>query len=611
MASSAVRPQVAWFPVLLLYRGVHQLKIGWRDSSGVHKLYSCDGKTVNKDRKISMGPICSVSYLVDKETSRKFRMKSVSGRKIDFSLDILDPTLGKLCGFTTLWLEMRAVGEEEKLAKFLNALVQSKPFTVSPAPQDYDTDGCKLTVVNTIEAHREEFSVFVAKAVEDSVEVESINDVMKHYEGVEGRGREGVATEKRKSVASSGGSTKLSRDEKREAERNKEIQAKDGLESETMASYKTREEISLDKLKLSPELQKENPVNPIRVDKLVQSMKATFDPSQMCLTVVPDPESPAADPDYLVISGQNRLSAMKVLDREGCLVLFPSCRKRTVMCVVLKSTSPSLLAYIAKRNGNIQADCQSPSAHELLFTLARLRETMTEDKAAETIKRMCVLLRVSGEDMTALQKLSTWPVQSLRDMSTMVRSYMNYKTLDVREQKRGFSINVKKGLPLPVQKSMFRNISRVGSHQVANLLANVMTNNISLKEGVDLCLKNQKRQRTLQIIGEIMQESTDVVMREHGQYFTDKILDDFSDACYGKNAAGELKYNERGEQLKKYCGEVTDQTVVEQTVVETVVEQTGPKQTVVESSSSNDDQFEEIVGKLLQEFTTIQVNSKP
>ena len=64
---------------------------------------------------------------------------------------------------------------------------------------------------------------------------------------------------------------------------------------------------------------------------------------------------------------------------------------------------------------------------------------MDEDKAAETIRRLSRLLGVAGEDISILQHPSRWSKQNLADLTDVVRSYMSFQTLDVKEQKRGFS----------------------------------------------------------------------------------------------------------------------------------------------------------------------------
>ena len=155
----------------------------------------------------------------------------------------------------------------------------------------------------------------------------------------------------------------------------------------------------------------------------------------------------------------------------------------------------TLQSYVAKRNGLIQADCQEHSTHQLIFTLAGLRERMNEETASETIRRMSSLLKVSGDEISYLRRISQWSNESLTDLTTIIRAFMNFQTLDVQEQKRLSNV-VKKGLPLPIKRTLLKDISLLKCEQMTNLKNKVLSNKISLAAGVAKCIKEQEREKT-------------------------------------------------------------------------------------------------------------------
>ena len=521
-----------------------ELRIGWRDAQGNLSYFSKDGRA--KINKSPIGPVHEVEF-VEKGGSKNqdiFKIITKQKTKIIFNVDNLDPTIWKICTWTNKWLELKTAGQEMQLARMLTALCQSKTFDHYSNANDFENDG------NFIQDIKEDFDSFLFAATNDVMDVDSLSEAIEKCAG----------RKKRKLVDDSRPKKRLTKEELLRVRQLEEIKTKDGLEAETVRNTEARLEISLDKLKLSPHLQKECPVRNIRVEKLAREMKKIFDPSQLIFTVVPtsqqfSPNSTNNDVTYWVIAGQHRFAALLLLDKEGCLTHLPTLQDRKVLCVVINSCSTTLQSYVAKRNGLIQADCQEHSTHQLIFTLAGLRERMNEETASETIRRMSSLLKVSGDEISYLRRISHWSNECLTDLTAIIRAYMNFKTLDVQEQKRLSNV-VRKGLPLPIKRTLFKDISRLKSEQITSLRNSVLSNKISLAAGVALCMKEQEREKTRNLVSQIMEESEEIVMRDYGDHFNNDVLDSFSKAVYGKNEQGILKSNTLGRNLVNYCMEI-------------------------------------------------------
>ena len=523
-----------------------ELRIGWRDAQGHLSYFSKDGRA--KINKSPIGPVHEVEYLEKGGNKNQdvFMITTKQRTKITFNVDNLNPTIWKICTWTNKWLELKTAGQEMQLARMLSALCQSKTFEYNLNTDDFEND-----VTNCTKDMEEDFDSFLSAAKKDVMDVDSLSEAIEKCVGMK----------KRKLTDDTSSKKRLTKEELLKMRQLEEIKTKDGLEAETVRNTEARLEISLDKLKLSPHLQKDCPVRGIRVEKLAREMKKIFDPSQLIFTVFPtsqqfSPNSTNEDVTYWVIAGQHRFAALLLLDKEGCLTHLPTLQDRKVLCVVINSSSTTLQSYVAKRNGLIQADCQEHSTHQLIFTLAGLRERMTEETASETIRRMSSLLKVSGDEISYLRRISQWSNESLTDLTTIIRAFINFQTLDVQEQKRLSSV-VRKGLPLPIKRTLLKNISRLKSEQITNLKNSVLSNRISLAAGVAMCVKEQEREKTLNLVSQIMEESEEIVMRDYGDHFNNDVLDSFSKAVYGKNEQGILKSNTMGRNLVKYCMEIT------------------------------------------------------
>lgn len=543
------RARTAWFPLLLKRNGVMELRVGWKDCKGRLSFFTTDGKAKSRALKEPWAAVERVVYVEKAEPDKVdvFKFTNKQKKKISFFTNTLDPSLWKICNFTTKWMELRASGEEQKLAHFLTALTSSKFFIHKCDPEEFEIDGTRKSMVDSLGKDREEFIEFLEAAKEDAMEVKTLSEAITMCGG-------GNEDRKRKSNTHDGTSNKLSKAQEVEKLKEVEIKDEDGLEVQAKKNIKARKEISIYNLSLSPVLQKEVPVNPIRVQKLAMSMKQIFDPAQMVLTVFP--VSGTENEDYWVVAGQHRFSAVQQLDREGCLDQLPTLREKKILCFVIDSNSETLQSYVQKRNGKIQADVQDLNTHDLLFTVASFRERMSQEKTVETIGRLCRLLGIPGDDISILQRISSWPRQSITELADIVRQYISFKTLDVREQKRGLSQILSKGRPLPMSKTLFRKMGKLSSLKVSNLKVSVMKNLISLDKGVDLCLKEQEREKTATLIAEILKETPEIVSKEYGDYFSNDVLDSYNGAIYRKSGRGILSSNEKGVDLNRYCEDI-------------------------------------------------------
>ena len=124
----------------LLYRNNHlQLHIGKKTHEGEVKLFSTSSRSCTV--KQPWGCILDCKFPVNNSC---FGLKNKQGSSQAFQKSQLDPSLWKICPFTTSWLAMRAEGKEEKLARFVSHMLKCKQFVHHPSDENYDNDGLDL-----------------------------------------------------------------------------------------------------------------------------------------------------------------------------------------------------------------------------------------------------------------------------------------------------------------------------------------------------------------------------------------------------------------------------------------------------------------------------------
>ena len=325
-----------------------------------------------------------------------------------FRKDQLEPSLWKICRFTQMWMRLRSEGKEVELSKLISMLVSSKPFTLDPKEEQFNSDGLHVKHTGMHEEENQLFNEFLSSAVEASMTVEALSEVPGLCNGYKKRGlggdEENDGVKKRR----------LTKAEEVKTAKCSELNDRDGVEAEVKRSLKTRKLVSLDNLRNSPQLEKEDPLNQVRVKDLARKMKESFDLSQITLTVSPEETENIYDENcenakFVVISGRYRLAALKQLDDESELEGLKGCERREILCVVLDLCSPSTQSYVHKRSNKIQADVAGFRAENLIFTLAGLKEIVKDRaEAVETIRRYAVNLELAPDEVNVLKKLALW-----------------------------------------------------------------------------------------------------------------------------------------------------------------------------------------------------------
>ena len=339
-----------------------------------------------------------------------FGLKNKQGSSQAFQKSQLDPSLWKICPFTTSWLAMRAEGKEEKLARFVSHMLKCKQFVHHPSDENYNKDGLDLRHNTLTEEETVEFLQFLSEAVDAKMDVESLSAVPSMCNGMRKRRQVDSCDDEERIVRKK----RLTRAEEVEKAKLLDLEDENGMEAKVKRSIVTRRCISLDNLTYSKKLAKESPMNDSRTRLLLKSVKENFDLSQMTLTVCPDPDYEncdvmSEDCKFVVISGRYRLAVLKNLDEQQLLTGIAGCEDREVMCVILDTTSASDQSYIHHRSNKIQSDVLGFRCEALVFTALELHETIKDTaEVAETIRRFAVNLEIPAEEVGILKKLALW-----------------------------------------------------------------------------------------------------------------------------------------------------------------------------------------------------------
>ena len=366
-----------------------------KNHEGDIKLFSASPPT--KTVKDPWGCVADCRFPVQAGGNICFGMKNRNNSQQAFRADQFDPSLWNTSDFTTTLMSLRSTGEEQKLARLLSMVLHSKPFVVKPDDSKFDKDGLEIAVSKNIdEATRQEAVEFLGEAVSASMAVESLTELPGLCRG--GRKRDTVGGEEVQVKKK-----KLSRQEEIVKAKQIELDDEEGIEREIKVSG--RMTILMDMIENSKHLEKENPVNAVRVTSLVSSMEQNFDLSQLVLTVT---LSNAEKDRYDCIQGRNRLAALKLMDQRGTLTSKKGFSDRKVMCVVIETNTPSTQSYIHHRGNRIQANIRKFNPVQVIYSIENLRLLHEKEMVTETIRRFGVQLELPAEDVSLLKKLSAW-----------------------------------------------------------------------------------------------------------------------------------------------------------------------------------------------------------
>ena len=521
-----------------------------KSHDGQIKHFSTEAQT--KVYKAPWGVVQGCTFPVNEQASGEscYGFVNKQGSSTAFRKSQLDPTLWKVCTFTQLWMQMRSEGKEVKLSRFITMMVGSKPFSSQSDSLVFDSDGLPNKYADLPEDERKEFCEFLAAGVQASMKVEALSEVPALCNGSRKRkdGLQGTENTQKK---------RLSKVEEIQKAKASELDDRDGVEAEVQRSTKVRKMVSIDKLKNSKCLEKESPLNPMRVADLAKKIKENFDLSQMTLIVCPENKENVYDENdeestYVVISGRYRFEALKKLDREGHFEALKGCDERKILCVVIDSQNSGMQSYVHNRSNKIQADVVGFRPENLVFSLLSLRETVKDKtEAAETIRRFAVNLELPGDEVVVLTKLATWNHEDLENLTVLLQAYKSFKTKDLEEKGSRFGSVLASGQSMPINKQFFKKIGRLTGEQVKEMKEPVLTKVVSLQVAVEYAMKESDRQKTMSMAAQKLGNiTTHELIREYKEFFTDQVLDSFRGSVFGK------KSNQVGRDLEDYCDKI-------------------------------------------------------
>ena len=293
------------------------------------------------------------------EVKREYKFYNRSHQSASFDEVILNMMIGGVNPFSQRVTSMCIQNKKKLLSNYLNIVQYSSDF-IHHRDMIHDENGFLIdgsgTSVTDLEENGGsliEFRDFV-KVVKESARVISTPDNL--YLDIARNRADG---RKRKKANPTGGEPAQKKSKSAVLEENEKAELVDstGLEHKYKSSFIGLASIPLDNLQVPKELQKM--VLIYRVYKIMASMKARFDPSQVVLVVSPvdDSKPPVlaevGSQQFLVVQKIHSFTAMKELDKRDGLSGLCGLKTRKVLCYVLITNSSALIHYGNCRSNEI------------------------------------------------------------------------------------------------------------------------------------------------------------------------------------------------------------------------------------------------------------------
>ena len=556
-SSSAARVRTAWFVVLTSVEGgVVEIHLGWKYADNSVGLYSNCSKS-SKSRP-GWGRISDCKFKNiqdDKGDSWGHFIFNNRYEKKAFKLAEFNPPLWEMNSFTSKILEMRAGKRDETLAMYMSLLPQASSFSQNKIGV-HDIDGFKLDKTGVQIEHLEEkqgslaeYRQFVQMSVESCMNVSNLKAVMEKVEG---------GTKKRKnSNEEESTSVKKSRSEKVAEAKTFEVNDKEGVEKSFMGKYLGRAEIPLHNLTSSSKVKL--PINSFKVAGLANKIAARPDPTLLCFTVCPlegshFDSSDLASNSYEVIHGRHRLLALQQLDQKGLLTKVVGMEEKLIICYIVRIDCAILANYGSLRGNDLQADSvRKPFLHELIYIMEGLRDQYSLEKIVETVTRYGKLLEFGHDDLTAVKKLGSWPVESLSKLTDVLKRFERFQTLDAKDLAKRHASVVMKGGTVPVPANLLTKLGKMDPSFFDLIGGQIISKKKSLHQAVKDFSTISTRADTLNTVLKQLpdHQSLHELNEVYPGKFSNEVLDSFSGSVNEEKVI-----NRKGEALDEYCKRV-------------------------------------------------------
>ena len=219
---------------------------------------------------------------------------------------------------------------------------------------------------------------------------------------------------------------------------------------------------------------------------------------------------------------------------------------------ILKTHCELQATYGALRGNDLQADfVRKPYLLELLYVIEGLRENYGVEKVLETVMRYGKLLEVGYDDLTALKKLGSWPLDILSKLTAIFKLFEAFQTEDAKELvKRKITLIMEGKKTVRIPNNLFRKVGKMSPDFFNQVAERISLRELSLKQAAEDFSKHSSRKDTMACIMQIVpghMSSKEIVTAYPGK-FSSEVLDTFAGAVVTKATE-----NEKGKSLQDYC----------------------------------------------------------
>ena len=343
--------------------------------------------------------------------------------------DLLFMFLKSADPFTQMCQGMLSDGRTKELAMYLNFCVRSEGFSLF-LRQSHTDYGVPLDSVGTDFPSDadwvKELKEFILLAKQNSLVIGASSD---QGEGVKKVNPLMKQRRIQDYYLQEAPPKKMNKSETVEHNFQKEVKDADGLEQKLINKFAGFRKIPLKNLSVSKMLCL--PVNDFEVSELAESMMARFNPALCVLTVTGEDEVFSEENQFSVVDGVHRLKALKLIEAQGKFDQLPGMEEGKVQCFLLTKTGDPAIDNYCNIRSNEQSRAQQSEGglNELVYVFTFLFKFYEESqKALEAMERIAKLKHVGVDDLASLRKISSWPLEPLEHLVSVLKSHERYQT---------------------------------------------------------------------------------------------------------------------------------------------------------------------------------------
>ena len=557
ITSKARRPKNAWYMRITKVIDFYQMDLGYKDSKNKAGPYSSSPQNMT----VPWGPSTACQYRVRKEKDDSVReFKFINKRRESVCFDeVLLNNIENGDGVTPFAQRVTSmcVGDRKKLlGNYLTLLQYAESFIYhNPALKDengfsIDRTGVTMEEVESNGGSVEDFRSFVQIAKASAVAVESVE---KGYSAmmIASRGGKRKATEEIPKPVKLSKAAIVLNNEKRE------LEDPEGLECQFSKSFLGAAWVPLDNISIAKDLMK---VNIFRVYKIIESLKARYDPSQAVLVVCPKNESQEIDMgnveevEFQVVQKVHTLCAFKEMDKTNEFEMLPGHASRNVLVYVINTNSPALVYYgNARANDIAKQHVRTLRPQDLIQVFKSLSDKDGSVNGLKVIERMAKHFRVGINETTSLLKICKWSSLALKCMIDMLEVFEVYETLDVKQGGR-YTILLQRGEKLSMANSLLNSLAKCEETFVREHFQAVISKEISLQDLVNNYMHEVEIRKAAAVLSQISgYKSIEQLNLKYGNKFDNEALADYIGAEILMD-----KMNTQAKLLKKYYNNIVN-----------------------------------------------------